>query len=404
MRRMCLGQKFLMAWLMRLWVSLVLFALGGPARAAEEANFRKRTTDPEQRQACQRNLTRIFDALGQYVERYNKLPNWLSDLVPEFITDGDVLVCPYILKTGQLSEWRRGLQRGPGNDPRRTYYHYEFCLEKAPHVAPEDSDKTYRDYKQAQRVLLGDAVPIVRCLAHEPVLNLAYNGLIFENIDPVYWEESFAHIFPHRSLAPRDIFPIVRQIGTPSPHDAIANVRQNGTPGAVTLLDLCENFNITLYDFPGKDRTNNLASLPQGTQRFGGVDFNISGVLHLTRSSRNLPFPREAHGIVVNQRCSRIHVLHGFVSSDPPSPEVARIGVHFADAQNLSEPVSFPVPGSNNGVVWQAALQEPKLKDRTVVVYRSTWDNPEPSRGIATLSFVSAMTEAAPFLLGVTLE
>ena len=401
MRRMCHSQKFQMTWLMRLWVPLAVFALGGLGRAEEQANFRKRTTDPEHRQLCQRNLTRIFDALGQYVERYGTLPNWLSDVFPEFISDRDVLVCPYVAKTGQFFEWRKGLVQGPGKPSKGppTYYHYEFCLEKAPHTVPEDSDKTYRDYKQAQRILLGDGVPIVRCLAHDPILNLAYNGLIFENIDPVYWEESFAHIYAHGSLAPRDVFPIVRQIGASSPH-----FTHGVASGSATLLDLCEYFNITLHNVPANDRTNNLASLPRGTQRFGGVDFNVSGVLHLTRSSRNLPFPREAHGIVVNQRCSKIHVLHGFVSSDTPSPEVARIAVHFADAQSLSEPVTFPVPGSNNGVVWQATLQERGLKDRTVVVYRSTWENPDPSRGIATLGFVSAMTEAAPFLLGVTLE
>jgi hypothetical protein len=383
---------------MRLWVSLVVFALGIICRAEEQANYRKGTTDPEHRQMCQQNLTRIFDALGQYVARYGALPNWVSDLVPEFISDRAVLVCPYVAKTGQFLEWRKGLVQGPGKPGKGppTYYHYEFCLEKAPHVLPEDSDKTYRDYKQAQRFLLGDAVPIVRCLAHEPVLNLAYNGLIFENIDPVYWEESFAHIYPHRSLAPRDIFPITRQIGASGAHVAAS--------GSATLLDLCEHFNIVLHNLPSTDRTNNLAGLPRGVQRFGGVDFNISGVLHLTRGSQNLPFPREAPGIVVNQRCSKIHFLHGFVSSDTPSPQVARIAVHFAEAGSLTDPVTVPMPGTNNGVAWQATLQERGLKDRTVVVYRTTWDNPEPSRGIATLSFVSAMTEAAPFLLGVTLE
>jgi hypothetical protein len=383
---------------MRLWVFLVVFALGGLCYGEEKPNLRKRTADPQYRQACQRNLTRIFDALGQYVERYGSLPNWLSDLWPEFISDRKVLVCPYVDDTNQLLEWRKGLQLAPGNDPKRTYYHYEFCLEKAPHVLPEDSDKTYRDYKQAQRVLLGDAVPIVRCLAHEPVLNLAYNGLIFENIDPDYWEENFAHIYPHLSLAPRDIFPIVRQMGASGPQ-----LSHGAASGSATLLDLCEYFNITLRDIRSSDPTN-LASLPRGAQILGGVDFNISGVLHLTRGSRNLPFPKEAHGIVVNQQCSKLHVLHGFVSSEAPPAEVARITVHFAGAPNVSEPVTAPLPGPNSSAVWQVVLQATKLRDRTVVVYRSTWDNPEPSRGIATLSFVSAMTEAAPFLLGVTLE
>src|SRR5438876_99253 len=78
--------------------------------AGEPSNVRPRTSDPQLRESCQINLTRIYDALAQYRERHNTLPTWLSDLVPEFISDRDVLVCPYIKKTGRYSEWRNGLQ------------------------------------------------------------------------------------------------------------------------------------------------------------------------------------------------------------------------------------------------------------------------------------------------------
>jgi hypothetical protein len=385
---------------MRLGIFFVLLGLVSMCAAEERPNLRKRTTDPQHRQACQRNLTRIFDALGQYEERYAKLPNWLSDLYPEFLSDRDVFVCPYVAKTGDLSQWRKGLSAGPGKSEKGppTYYHYEFCLEPAVHVSPEDSDKTCRDYKNAQRVLLGDAVPIVRCLAHEPVLNLAVNGLIFESIDPVYWEENFAHIYPHLALAPRDIFPAVRQIGASQPH--LAHSISSASP---VILDICNYFNILLHDLPRSSDTNNLASLPKGVQKFGGIEFSIAGALHLTRGSRNLPFPRELHDIAVNQRCSQIHVLHGFVTSESPVENVAQLAVHYGDPHDVPSG-TVPLPCEGSPVAWQTTVRVKGLKDRSLVVYRSTWDNPQPAKTVATLSFVSAMTEAAPFLLAITLE
>lgn len=382
---------------MRLGVFFVLIACGSLSAAQERSKPRKRTTDPEHRQACQRNLTRIFDALDQYEQRYGKLPNWLSDLFPEFISDREVLICPYVAKTGQLSEWREGVAQGPLRPSKGppTYYNYEFCLERlerSSHVLPEDSDKTYRDYKNAQKVLLGDAVPILRCLAHEPRLNVALNGLIFENIDPLYWEESFAHIYPHLALAPRDVFPTLRQIDASQPHLSHA-----------TILDLRNYFNIILHDLPRSHETNNLASLPKGAQKFGGIEFSIGGLVHLTRASRNLPFPKEVQGIEVNQRCSRIYLLHGFVCSEAPTNNVAHVAVHYADPHD-APPSTIVLPGADAAVVWQTTLRANGVKDRAVVVYRSTLENPERAKEITTLSFVSAMTEAAPFLLAITLE
>jgi hypothetical protein len=356
----------------------------------------KATSDPAHRQLCQRNLTRIYDALDEYSQRYNKLPNWLSELTPDFISNPDVLFCPYVLKTGLLSEWRKRIQPGPGKD-RRTSYHYEFCLEKAPYVLAEDNDKTYRDYKTAQMTLLREAVPIVRCLAHEPMLNLASNGLLFENIEPLHWEENFAHIYPHMLLVPRDLFPEVRRIGTPHPH-----LPHEAPAGLRGILDICEHFNIPLHELRGNYNRDNLASLPQGLQEFGGVNFSISGVLHLTRGSRNLPFPREVQGIVVNQHCARMHVLHGFVASEPVSLEAASLSIHYGAPPR--QPASIPLPGSQSKVVWHTILQARGVRDRELVVHRTTWDNPDTANLIASVGFVSAMTEAAPFLLAITLE
>jgi hypothetical protein len=384
---------------MRFSIFLALIGLAATCLGQEFSGTRARSTDPVERERCQENLTKIFDALGQYVLKYDKLPTWLNDLVPEFI-GADVLICPYVKNTGLQSEWRRGLQQGPRGP--NTYYHYEFCLENAPFVRQEDSPKTYRECKQGQMFLLGGAVPIVRCLAHNPVINLAYSGLLFDNIDPVYWEESFAHIYPHLLMVPKFLFPALEHIRASEPLAPPPT-----TVGGFSFLDLSNLFNIVLYDIPLDDfptnhapnRINNLASLPKGVQQFGGVPFFIRGVLHLARKSENLPFPMEVQGIPVKQRCSRMHILHGFVSSEPVVGDVARI---VANATNEISGISLP--GRDDAPVWEATISASNLKTRRLVLYRTTWQNPHPENVIATLNFASAMTEAAPFLLAITLE
>jgi hypothetical protein len=393
--------------------------LTSPGAAQEPAAVDKRTPDPEARAGCEVNLTKIYDALHQYRKKHNQLPDGLSDLVPEFIQNRNVLICPYIRKTGQLSEWRKNLNPQPGQD-RSTYYYFEFCLEKYPKVAPANSGKTYRDYKEAQTNLLGEVVPIVRCLAHSPVLNLSYNGLIFGDLDAIdkhdmdYWEENFAHLYPDLLLEPDPVFAALRvDQSFRSQKTAPAT-----SSGGSRILDLSRYFNFVLHDFPPADGpTNNLSALPKGLREWDGITFDVRGVIHLTRGSRNLPFPIGVDDIVVMQQCSRIHLLHGFVFSEPPSGDVARLAIQFSGEQEHSAALSHTgdnfghggdpgsrVAGRSDTLVWKTTLEVKHLKTRTVCLYHTSMANPHPEAEITSLSFSSAMTEAAPFLLAVTLE
>jgi len=387
--------------------------------AADSGTAFKRTTDPEDMAGCEVNLTKISDALRQYREKHHQLPDGLSDLVPEFIHNRDVLVCPYVRKTGQLSVWQKRLKTQPGQD-RLTYYYYEFCLAEYPRLASANSGKTYRDYKGAQSSLLGEVVPIVRGLAHSPYLNLSYNGLIFQNLgttnshDMDYWEENFAHLYPHELLQPDPAFAALR-VNQPT------RSKQTTTATPIDgsrILDLSRHFNFVLHESPPADGTNNnLSSLPRGLREWDGVTFDIRGVIHLTRGSRNLPYPIGVDNIVVTQRCSRIHLLYGFVFSEPPSGNLARLAIRFSGRPEHSVALSHtkgnpedaldPASGSadrSDRLVWKESLEFPYLKTRTVCLYHTSIRNPHPEAQVTSLSFSSAMTEAAPFLMAVTLE
>src|SRR5271165_6102981 len=55
----------------------------------------------EEKEACTRNLNVIYDAIQAYQFDHKDLPNWLSDLVPDYLSDGNVLICPVCRRTGR---------------------------------------------------------------------------------------------------------------------------------------------------------------------------------------------------------------------------------------------------------------------------------------------------------------
>src|SRR4051794_29625839 len=55
----------------------------------------------EEKEACVKNLKAIYEAIQAYQLEHKELPNWLSDLVPQYLSDPNVLVCPVGRRTGK---------------------------------------------------------------------------------------------------------------------------------------------------------------------------------------------------------------------------------------------------------------------------------------------------------------
>ena len=51
---------------------------------------------------------------------------------------------------------------------------------------------TMRQWKQQQMTLVGSEVPLIRCLLHDPALNLSFGGKVYES--QVYWELNFTNV------------------------------------------------------------------------------------------------------------------------------------------------------------------------------------------------------------------
>ena len=134
----------------------------------------------EEKKACIKNLKTIYDAIQAFQDEHRDLPDWLSDLVPQYLPDANVLICPVCRRTGQT-------EAAPLADPNiPCSYLFEFCPVPLGNLVTNAPTRTRKDWKRRQMGLVGSQVPIVRCRQHKPVLNLAFDGRIYES--PASWE------------------------------------------------------------------------------------------------------------------------------------------------------------------------------------------------------------------------
>jgi hypothetical protein len=121
----------------------------------------------------QEHLQQIWKAIMAYKKAHGQVPNYLSDLVPEFLPDKAMLLSPV----------PNAYHRGSGDPKLPTSYSYEFSA-----AAFGPGGRPFREVKEAQMKEFGAVVPILRCFAHEHVINMAYSGDLYES--ELFWETS----------------------------------------------------------------------------------------------------------------------------------------------------------------------------------------------------------------------
>lgn len=121
----------------------------------------KQTENPEGIEKCRENLRRIQQAREKYRDGTNSDPQWLSELVPEYLDKKDLL-CPADATNGKPGVLTEGAE-----DPTLPCsYLYEF----------RPSQKSIRETILASQ---GDMLPFVRCEHH--LLNLSVGGKLYRN-------------------------------------------------------------------------------------------------------------------------------------------------------------------------------------------------------------------------------
>ena len=378
-------------------------AAGAPDRAAEE------------KEGCTKNLKAIYEAIQAFQADHHELPNWLSDLVPQYLADVNVLICPVCRRTGQT-------EAPPLADPKLpSSYLFEFCPVPLGGAATNAPARTRREWKRRQMGLVGSQVPMVRCRHHTPVLNLAFDGGIYES--PPLWEWVFTNRVSAAELTAARIFADV-----PAPA-ATARKKPAGTahfpardPGArKELLDLTRFCNAGLNESWHGNKNNDLAELPIGLQTFGGVEFDVRGIVQLcSQSPASAKYPALVKGIPVHQRCQRLHFLHaaGFGNRADEGKQIGTYVMHFATNQmRLEIPIRYghevrnwhsqgsePVAPEDLTVAWMGQNAVSKSAGRSIRLFLTTWTNTAPDLEIESLDYISSMALPAPFLIAISVE
>lgn len=188
------------------------------------------------------------------------------------------------------------------------------------------------------------------------------------------------------------------------------------TPGAV---DLSRWFNAREPADNNEVRGDLAALMDQRVLAAGGIQFDVRGLVQLRGPAKGaLPHHRDSiTGIPVGRACQRLHFLQGHAGFVAPRTAVGSYIIHYADGG--AEPV--PLMSGRNTAPWAFTENTARAPQAAQVVPVSTtdtanrrgyqhrllhftWTNPDPSRAIASLDFISTGTDAAPFLIAVTSE
>jgi hypothetical protein len=121
-------------------------------------------------------MHRAWEAIMAYRKDRGQLPDYLSDLIPDYLPDVDALLSPTEKRTGRHGD------NGHKDPKARNSFCYEFSAAKF------RSQTTMRQAKEAQMMEFGAVVPILRCFLYSRVLNIAYSGDAYES--RVTWENS----------------------------------------------------------------------------------------------------------------------------------------------------------------------------------------------------------------------
>jgi hypothetical protein len=201
----------------------------------------------------------------------------------------------------------------------------------------------------------------------------------------------------------------------------IDNPIQTRSPKASPdLVDLSDYFMASLDDdwfqHPGHD----FQDVPKGVQVFGGVAFDVRGLIPLAGTQSltvtGVVLPEAVNGIKVNRKGRRIHFLQACAWSADEGAGIGQYVIHYSDGQTKTAPILF----QRNVTDWWVSPND-KLPTQAEEVWRGsnpatrqvgfqthlikyTWENPLPEEEISTIDFVSNVIEAAPILVAITIE
>lgn len=403
------------------WLTIALTVTGVVAQPASVATAQSVPAKKgsgqaaEERKACIKNLKTIYEAIQAFQDDHRDIPNWLSDLVPQYLPDANVLICPVCRRTGQT-------EAPPLVDPKLpASYLFEFCPVPLGNLAANAPNRTRRDWKRRQMGLLGSQVPIVRCRLHRPALNLAFDGRVYES--PPSWELLFTNRVSAAELTPAQLFADEKPSAAKGQAKAGPSSRfpPRDPKTRKELLNLTGFYNAGLNQSWCGIKGDDLGTLPKGVQTLAGVEFDVRGIIQLgSQSPFATNFPVWVKAIPVRQPCRHLHFLHAAAFGTPADEgkQIAAYMVHFGtnrppieipirygrEVRDWHAPPGESAPPDDLAVAWRGTNAATRNLSQSIRLFLTTWTNTAPQRRVERIDYVSSMAGAAPFLIAITAD
>lgn len=366
------------------------------------------------KERCTRNLNAIYKAIQAYRADHKDIPGWLSDLVPKYLTDPNLLVCPNSKESGQVVNF--GLA-----DPKlSTSYIYEFCDVAIPKTFSGGVDRTMKEWKMRQMEIVGPRIPMVRCHQHKQVLNLSFEGKIYESSGS--WEQDLKDV-SSAELMPGTIFAAVIRDSAQKATPQSLEIPERDPKAKTNLIDLTTHYNAALtegwhrQDPADTNPHNDLSWMPRGTQKFAGVEFDARGVIQLASRKMTTPrYPKAVRGIKVGRKTPQVHFLQSTGWSAGEGTPIASFVFNYANGEKRQFTVLYgvhvldwvvpgqPVDKKNSVLAWAGKSPVTEQQGTELRIYKTVWKNPLPDETIETIDYISSMNDPAPFLIAITTE
>jgi len=203
-----------------------------------------------------------------------------------------------------------------------------------------------------------------------------------------------------------------------SVYNDIISRSDKATPDQV---DLSDYYNASPDDDWHQHAGHDLHDLPRGLQVFGGVTFDVRGIIQLASGTESLrktglALPEEIKGIKVNRKGQSVNFLHACGWQSEPGTTIGAYIIHYANGEVRETPLVY----GKNIMDWWAYPEEEKFEeaeevwsgsnattyklDQRTRLFKYTWQNPLPSVEITTIDIVSSLSYSGPFLVAITIE
>ena len=266
-------------------------------------------------------------------------------------------------------------------------------------------------------------------------------AIVVSKAQSVRWQEKTADAYTRRNLSDpqyralladlrTNVWPKERQLAEAK----IKSRQQTDETLNSTTINLRPYINTALTDSPASpigNNGNNFAELSSGIHIFAGVPFDVEGLIQLDGTNMMMfkkHYPAEIDSIRINRKCAKVYLFQGanWIYQHDFGTTVAKLVLHYTDGSTCEIPI---VAGEHIFDCWSPLFttgvnpryfkmapgterawtgSNPFIKkiwpDESLILYESTFENPQPNVTISSLDYVSTMTGTAPFLAGLTVE